>query len=58
MHTLLDLVEAMILEGLQKPEDRDRYWRKVYTPPAGTMRRRPPPGWDRESELAGFDELL
>lgn len=60
MHTLLDLVEAMILEGLQKQEDRDKYWRKVYTAPAGTMsgRRTPPPGWSREDEMAGFDDLL
>ena len=60
MHTLLDLVEAMILEGMQKPEDRDKYWRKVYTPPAGAMRgrRTPPPGWDAESEMAAFEQLL
>lgn len=60
MHTLLDLVEAMILEGMHKQEDRDRYYRKVYTPPAGSMKRRrtPPPGWGREDELAGFRNLL
>ena len=60
MHTLLDMVETMILEGMQSEEDRAKYWRKVYTPPVGAMgrRRTPPPGWDAESEMASFRELL
>lgn len=60
MHTLLDVVEAMILEGMQSEEDRDKYYRRVYTPPVGSMKRgrTPPPGWGRDDELDAFDALL
>ena len=60
MHTLLDMVETMILEGLQTEEDRAKYWRKVYTPPVGAMgkRKTPPPGFSPEEEMAGFRDLL
>lgn len=60
MHTLLDLVETMILDGLNTEQDRAKYWRKVYTPPIGAMSRRrtPPPGWSAEEEMTGFRELL
>jgi len=60
MHTLLDLVEALILEGINDEAERDKYWRKVYTAPVGEMgrRRTPPPGWDAADELAAFDQLM
>lgn len=60
MHTLLDMVETMILEGLQNEEERAKYWRKVYTPPVGAMgkRKTPPPGFDAADEMASFRELL
>lgn len=60
MHTLLDMVETMILDGLQSEEERSGYWRRVYTPPVGAMggRRTPPPGWSADDEMAGFRALM
>lgn len=59
MYALLDAVEAMVLESHQDERERDRYWRRMYAPPPGTRETgRLPRGWDRDSELAGFDALL
>lgn len=56
---LLDAVESLILEGMHKEEDRRDYFRRVYTPPIGTMSKSsgPPPGWSAEDEMAAFADV-
>lgn len=56
---LLDAVESLILEGMQKEEDQKKYYSRVYTPPIGTLSRSsaPPPGWAAEDEMAAFVDV-
>lgn len=58
IYALIDAVESIILDGFSKEEDRRRYYSRLYTPPSGYMSRRKklPAGWDRESEMAAFDD--
>lgn len=57
LYALLDAVEAMVLEGMQKEEDRERYFSRVYAPPAGTRQRgKVPKGWSDADEMALFDD--
>lgn len=58
VYALLDATEAMILDGMGKEEEREAYWRRMYTPPAGSLssQKRTPRGFSREEELAAFEE--
>lgn len=56
IYALLDAVEAMILDGMGKEEDRDRYFRKLYAPPPGSSAKGVvPKGFSAEEELAAFE---
>lgn len=59
MYALMDAVESMILEGCEDEKARSRYWTKTYAPPPGSRdAKKLPRGWDRDTEMAGFDSLL
>lgn len=62
LYALIDVVEVMILEGMEKQEERDRYWMRTYTPPKGYLqgqaKKSVPRGWDRQSEMDAFDALM
>ncbi|WNM68781.1 hypothetical protein SEA_SOOS_51 [Gordonia phage Soos] len=59
LYALIDVTEVMILEGMEKDEDRERYWLRTYTPPPGTTTSGElPRGWSRDDEMAAFDSLM
>lgn len=56
IYALLDAVEAMILDGMGKEEEREAYFRRMYTPPVGSMAKgRTPKGFSAEEEMAAFE---
>ena len=59
LYALIDVAEAMILEGMDKQEDQERYWLRTYTPPPGySATGELPRGWSREDEMAAFEQLM
>lgn len=50
---LLDVVEVMILDGMDKDEDRQRFLRDLYRGDRTVTRSVPPPGWEDGADLGG-----
>lgn len=50
---LLDVVEIMLLDGMEKKEDRERFLRDLYRRDTVTQSG-PPPGWEDGAELDGL----
>lgn len=59
LYALLDAVEALVLDSMEKQEDRDRYFTRTYAPPHGWAQRgdRVPKGFEPDSELEAFMSL-
>lgn len=59
LYALIDITEHMLLESMEKDQDREQYWLKMYRPQPGlspgTGTDRLPPGWSAEDEMAAFD---
>ena len=57
-HQLLDVVEQLIIEGMDADE-RKRYMRDMYPPPPmpDPDTDTPPPGWSAADEMAAFHRL-
>lgn len=51
--SLLDVIEAVIVETREDDKARDAYWRDLYMPVDQSVDA-PPPGWTAEDELAMF----
>ncbi|AJE32515.1 hypothetical protein B842_03310 [Corynebacterium humireducens NBRC 106098 = DSM 45392] len=49
---LLDVVEVMLLDSMEKQEDRERFLRDLYRRDTSTAG--PPPGWEDGAELDGL----
>lgn len=60
MYALFDVTEAMLLENMEKPEDRERYFLRAYAPPSGSTMdsKNLPKGWSAEDEMAAFEQVL
>ena len=56
LYALLDAVERMMLESMEKEADREMYFIRTYAPPSGTSMTAStlPKGWSREDELEAF----
>lgn len=50
----------MILDSMEKPEEREMYFVRTYAPPSGTPMDSAnlPKGWDPESEMAAFESVM
>lgn len=58
VYALIDAVEVMVLDSMQKEEERDRYFVRMYSPPAGSLASgKVPKGWSREDEMAALDQF-
>ena len=57
LYSLLDAVEIMILDSMEKQEERDLYFTRTYAPPAGTPMTAAtlPKGWSAEDEMEAFN---
>lgn len=60
LFALLDAVEIMVLDSMEKEEERQRYFIRAYTPPPGWAEATGelPPGWSPEEEMEGFRSLM
>lgn len=60
LYALLDAVEIMILDSMEKPEEREMYFVRTYAPPSGTPMDSAnlPKGWTAEDEMAAFESVM
>lgn len=60
LYSLLDAVEVMVLDSMEKQEDRDTYFIRTYAPPHGSSlgATKLPKGWEAEDEMEAFSTML
>lgn len=51
---LLDVVEVMILDSMDKKDEREKFIRDLYRRETSTNENTPPPGWADGSDLEGL----
>lgn len=56
LYALIDVVEIMILDSMEKQEEREQYRLRMYAPPPGSsLSGALPKGWSDEEEIADSD---